>query len=354
MALLVLEDRKSICMKTKIDVIIPTRNRGLLIVDSIKSLQANPSQDFRVWIVDQSENTLTADAVQPFVESDHRFSLISTNTKGADIARNIGIEASEAPIVGFIDDDCQVESNWIKTLLHEYETHPNISSIFGRVIPVEAPANYSNENEVSKIKRLHQVLPMAKKDEPTHHIYNNKDRFNLSFGHGANMSFRRSTFAKIGLFDEYLGGGAPLKSWEERDLGYRIIGQGGQILYSPDVVVYHKHWREWPDVRDAFIGYAIGAGAVVGKYMRLGDWQSFQLLVEWMLQQGFKQIASGIFKWKSLHKTKAGLLQLIYPWVGLWQCREYAIDKEYCIFVGEKKQIQTKTPIEPFSTTPET
>lgn len=353
MVILVLEDQKSICMIPKIDVVIPTRNRGLLIVDSIKSLQANPSQDFRVWIVDQSENTATADAAQPFVERDHRFSFISSNTKGADTARNIGIQAGESPIVAFIDDDCRVETNWIETLLHEYQTYPEISSIFGRVIPVEAPKTYANKAEVSKIRRLHQVLPMAKKDEPDHLVYSNKNRFNLGFGHGANMSFRRSIFAEVGLFDECLGGGAPLKSWEERDMGYRIFCNGDRILYSPDLVVYHEHWRAWPDVRKAFVGYAIGTGAVVGKYMRLGDWKSIQILLDWLLQQGVKQILSGIFKWQSLHKVKAGLIQLIYPWVGLWQSRKYAIDKQYCMFIGKKGQIKKRTAINPRPTTHE-
>lgn len=340
-------------MIIKIDVVIPTRNRGDLIVESIKSLQANASQDFHVWVVDQSENSLTANAVQPFVESDSRFTLISTNTQGADTARNIGLEASNAPIVAFIDDDCQVETNWIDTLFAEYETHPEVSSIFGRVIPVEAPNNLASEEEVKKMRRLQQVLPMAKKDDPTHILYSDNNRFNLGFGHGANMSFLRSTFEEIGPFDECLGGGAPLKSWEERDIGYRILSNGGQILYSPNVLVYHAHWRSWPDVRQAFVGYAIGAGAVVGKYVRKGDWQSFQLLLDWMWQQGLKQVFSGILKWRSLHKVKAGLLQLTYPWVGLWQSRKYVIDKKHCVYLGRKGHIKTRTPIKPLPTTHE-
>jgi len=332
-------------MNPEIDIVIPTRNRGPLVVDSLKSLQENSFQNFQVWIVDQSTNALTANAVQSLVKGDARFSLISTNTKGADTARNIGIKAGMASIVAFIDDDCRVETNWIENLLHEYEQQPDISAIFGCVVPVEAPADFANQQEISKIKRLHQVLPMAKKDEAKHILYSDENRFNLGFGHGANMSFRRDTFTEVGLFDEYLGGGAPLKSWEERDIGYRILVDGGKILYSPTVIVYHEHWREWPDVRRAFIDYAIGAGAVVGKYMRCGDWQSIQILSEWIFQQGIKQIFSGIFKWKSLHKTRVGFLQLIYPWIGLWQSRNYVLDKKHCVFISKKGEPKVPSKI---------
>ncbi len=330
-------------MAIKIDIIIPTRNRGDLITNSLKSLQANQSENFHVWVVDQSENTLTAETVQTFVKKDGRFSLITTYTKGADIARNIGLQAGESPLVAFIDDDCCVVDTWIETLLNEYAAYPDVDSIFGRVIPMEVPDTISNEKELAEIKRLQQVLPMAKKEDPNHQLFTFNHQDNLGFGHGANMSFRRSTFTEIGIFDEYLGGGAPLKSWEERDIGYRILHKGGSILYSPDVIVYHNHWRGWSDVRTAFKGYAIGTGAVVGKYIRLGDWKSILVLINWIMQQGVRQILSGIFKWQSWQKAYIGLLQLIYPWIGLWQSQQYAIDRQNRVYIGKKGQNIKKT-----------
>lgn len=329
-------------MINKIDIIIPTRNRDDLVKSSLMSLQANQSNDFHVWVVDQSENTLTAKTVQSFVDQDGRFSLITSKTEGADTARNIGLHAGDAPLVAFIDDDCTVDENWLNNLLAEYKVYPEIDSIFGCVIPVEIPITDSNKKEADQIRRLQRVLPMAKKEDREHYLFTNENHGNLGFGHGANMSFRRSTFAKIGTFDEFLGGGAPLKSWEERDIGYRILQKGGRILYSPNVVVYHNHWRGWADVRLAFQGYAIGAGAVVGKYIRLGDWKSIELLINWMVQQGFRQILSGIFKWQSWKKTYAGIIQLVYPWVGLWQSQQYAIDSQDCVYIGKKGQISKK------------
>lgn len=304
---------------------------------TLKSLKANSFSNFKIWIVDQSDNPKTAEAVQPFLEEDNRFTLIRTNRRGADIARNIGINAGNASIVALIDDDCRVANNWLETLLTEYETDLTIDSIFGRVIPGHIPETFSQASDAVHIQKLQQVLPMAKKDSLKHKRYT-KNRFDLGFGHGANMSFRRSVFEKIGLFDEYLGGGTPLCSWEEKDIGYRILASGGTILFSPNAVVYHDHWREWSGVRTAFRNYGIGAGAAVGKYFRLGDWASVKLLVDWMLQQGVRQILSGIFKWRSWQKIYVGFLQLVYPWLGLIYCLKYTIDPQSKVYTGLKSE----------------
>ena len=322
-------------LKPIIDIIIPTYNRGDLIMGTLKSLKANSFSNFKIWIVDQSDNPKTAETVQPFLEEDNRFALIRTNRRGADIARNIGINAGNASIVALIDDDCRVTDTWLETLLTEFETHPTIDSIFGRVIPGNIPEAHCQKTDVAQIQRLQEILPMAKKDNCEHKLFI-KNRFNLGFGHGANMSFRRSTFEKFGLFDEYLGGGTPLCSWEERDIGYRILSGGGTILFSPSAVVYHDHWREWSGVRTAYRNYGIGTGAAVGKYFRLGDWASIWLLVDWMLQQGVRQIFSGIFKWQSWQKTYVGFLQLVYPWLGLIYSMKYAIDPQGKVYIGLK------------------
>jgi hypothetical protein len=145
-------------------------------------------------------------------------------------------------------------------------------------------------------------------------------------------------FEKVGLFDECLGGGTLLCSWEEKDIGYRILSSGGTILFSPNAIVYHDHWREWSGVRTAFRNYGIGTGAAVGKYLRLGDWTSVQMLVDWMLQQGVRQVLSGIFKWRSWQKTYVGFLQLIYPWLGLIYSLKYEIDPQDKVYVGLKSE----------------
>lgn len=328
-----------------IDIVIPTCNRKDFVVSTIKSIQANTFQEYKIWIVDQSDDSATADAVKPLAAEDTRISYIHSQIKGVNAARNRGIAAGNASIIALTDDDCQVAENWLEVLASEYDSYPDCCSIFGRILPIDVSEADVPTGSFDEIQRMQEVLPIAAKDSPERQIYGD-DPFNISFGHGANMSFRRSAFVEFGLFDEFLGAGGPLRAWPELDLGYRILSGGGHILYSPYVLVYHLHWRTWTGVKKAYSNYAFGTGAAITKYVRTGDWASLHLLSNWLWHLGIRQILAGLIKYKSWHKMYAGMLQLIYPWVGAWHSRKYAIDAQYRVYIGKKGQENKPPPIE--------
>ena len=55
-----------------------------------------------------------------------------------------------------------------------------------------------------------------------------------------------------------------------------------------------------------------------------------------MLDQGVRQILSGLLKWHDRQKIEIGLLQLIYPWLGLVQGVRYPIDRQSLLYRSEK------------------
>ncbi|MBE2220042.1 MAG: glycosyltransferase family 2 protein [Anaerolineae bacterium] len=325
-------------MTPDVSIVICTRNRNERIKSTLESVFENTWTNFEVIIIDQSRDESTQTAVQPFL-TDPRYIYKRTTTTGLSKARNIGLSEARGKIIAFTDDDCRVSANWVEAVLQEFAHYPAVTSIFGRIIPGDLPnaADLSESFNFSQAKRLQQVLPIAKKDDPAPHLFKENPN-DLGFGHGANMCFRRSTFSKFGEFDEFLGAGAVLGAWEDRDMGHRILLGGGQILYSPDIVIYHDHWREWPEVKKAYKNYAIGTGTAVNKYIRSGNWSSIGLLFDWMAQLGVRQVFSGIFKWHSWKKTYIGLSQIIYPWVGLIKGFKYNIDPAKKLFINEKAE----------------
>ncbi len=314
----------------QIDVIIPTRNRGFLIAGTLQSLQASNFSDFHVWIADQSTNSETANAVAELVGTDARFTYLYANTQGSNRGRNLGLQFSNAPLVAFTDDDCRVDPDWLGKLVSEYDQDSRAWAVFGQILPD------TNSSMCQKEERLRQAIPIALKGSMERKVFEG-NRFNLGFGHGANMSFRRVVFTCVGPFDELLGTGAPLRAWPERDLGYRILVAGGRIIYTPEARVTHCHWRSWDEVRKTYRNYAIGTGAAVIKYWRHGDRKSLLLLGEWLWSQGVRQMASGLFKWHSWQKVVVGALQLVYPFWGIWHGLRYPISKEYCIYQWPRK-----------------
>jgi len=313
------------------DVILPTRDRSELLAPTLESLRACVYPNFQVWVVDQSRGPQTAEVVQRYQVNDDRIHLLSMTATGLDKARNYGLHHTTAPIIAFTDDDCRVTSDWLASLAEEHQRDPKTWAVFGRVEPGSAEPSSAAPPDPQMV-HLAQVLPMAMKQNPEPKIYQH-NRFDLGFGHGANMSFARTTFARVGLFDDLLGTGSPLRSWPERDFGYRILKAGGKIVYTPRAVVHHYHWRAWSGVKNTYRNYAIGAGAVAGKYIRCGDWGGVYLFAEWLFDQGLRQVLSGLFKWRSWQKMYVGWLQMIYPWVGLVAGMRYRVDPRTLVYL---------------------
>ena len=299
-----LKQRSMYLMETLIDVVIPTRNRGDLIVETLESLLENKQDCIAIWVIDQSEGDETRKAIKGFLQ-DRRVHYIKSDQEGSNFARNLGIFVGQAPIVAFTDDDCVVDSHWILETLRAFEDE-NVDAVFGRVI--DRSVGLSGETVTNGIK-------IAVKDEPEREVYFG-NRFKLDFGHGACMAFRREMLEGIDGFDPLLGNGGPLKSWPEKDIGYRILQNKGTIVYEPHVVVHHKQWRSWEGVKATQRNYGFGAGAIAARYLKSGDVGGLYLMGEWLLDQGVRQVLSGILKWRSWQKISAGLIQIIYPFPG--------------------------------------
>ena len=111
-------------------------------------------------------------------------------------------------------------------------------------------------------------------------------------------------------------------------LAIGILANGGTIVYTPFARVVHHQWRQPRALRQTFVNYGIGAGAVAGKYWRCANVKKTALayLLNWIVQQGIRQIGSGILKWRNWQKVEAGLIQLLAPFYGIWLSRLYKID----------------------------
>jgi GT2 family glycosyltransferase len=84
---------------------------------------------------------------------------------------------------------------------------------------------------------------------------------------GCNMTFDRSVFNRVGLFDERLGAGAEIPAGEDTDYIIRCYLAGVELIYDPELVVHHRHGRKTlEDGKALFVGYTIGSGALYAKH----------------------------------------------------------------------------------------
>ena len=138
-------------------------------------------------------------------------------------AQNRAIAQARGEIIVCLDDDLTVAPGYLDAVERFFAEHPEFAAMKGRVLPAIDPA------QVAGIKACYLDLPIVDHGE---HVIEVRGVL------GANMAFRASALAKVGLFDERLGPGAAGHE-EETEISTRLRRAGFRIGYAPQALVFH-------------------------------------------------------------------------------------------------------------------
>jgi glycosyltransferase involved in cell wall biosynthesis len=219
----------------RLSVVISTFRRYDALPDAINSVlnQQNLGRpDLEVIVVDNTppgerESVSNANQCDQFITED---------ISGLSRARNIGIKASHANLIAFLDDDAIASPTWASEAIELLDRHPEWDVIGGRIL-----AKYpDNQKPVWIDAKLEEFLSCI--DWPVDQPTSMADGVWIA---GANMVFRRRVFERGIVFDERLGrnGSSSLLSNDETEL-FEAIGKE-RIYYVPQMTVDHviPVWR---------------------------------------------------------------------------------------------------------------
>jgi GT2 family glycosyltransferase len=287
---------------TPVDIVISTYNQSDKVGPTVASIIQSEHTNFTLWVLDQSLDDSTEAVVSPYAAADRRVQYRRVPVRGMAATRNSGVTLGTAPYILFTNSDCTVDPGWVDAMLPAL-CDPQVWLAFGKVLPGPRPPDLVGNATV-----------LAVKDWPLAEVQRG-NRFDLRFGHGHNMGARRDAFMRLCGFDELHGAGAPFCSWDDLDISYRALRQGGFIAYVPDALCYHCHWVLWDDVWRQYKSYGLGVGASVAKYIRCGDPLAWQILAQWIGYHGLRQIPVGLWR-RNPGRVRVGLSQLVAPWRG--------------------------------------
>jgi glycosyltransferase involved in cell wall biosynthesis len=146
------------------------------------------------------------------------------HNRGVSAARNTGVQAASAPVVAFLDDDCEPEPRWAEQLLAGYGD--DVVAVGGPLVPAGEPGimlgYLTRHNPLEP-----QELELATSSNLGYRLgaylrrqwarpRRSARRDVLSFA-SANMSVRRQEFLEVGGFDERIRFGS-----EDEDLCWRL------------------------------------------------------------------------------------------------------------------------------------
>jgi len=236
----------------RITIAIPTYNRRDVLLDGLRSLQAQTMSDFECFVIDDGGSTDgTPDAVQAICAEDARFQYVRIESSGCVVGRNLGLRSGSAPIMMTLDDDVELtDPSTLDYVLRCFEDDQRLgvlglSEYFpgdrGRGAAVE-PAEPVTWRRVLTNTKLYPpgranrwgwigsrfpALPFGELHDVDH-------------VRSSSMAIRRVAFEAVGGFYEpYTALGLGYRY--ESDLCVRIKRQGWCVVYSAQLPqTYHK------------------------------------------------------------------------------------------------------------------
>jgi O-antigen biosynthesis protein len=240
-----------------------------------------PSDRLDVMVVD---NAPSDDATRRLVESRYpSIRYLVEARPGLDRARNRAILEAAGEIVAFTDDDVSVDSRWVRAMADVFASDPDVDAVTGLVVPDEIDCDaqrlFEEYGGFSRGFDRHyfRVDQISRERAATRHGGAGR------FGTGANMAFRRKIFDRIGVFDPALDVGTPANGGGDLEMFFRVLKEGGTLVYEPSAIVRHRHRRTYEALRTQLANNGIGFYAYLvrsaraypderGAFFRLGAW----------------------------------------------------------------------------------
>jgi O-antigen biosynthesis protein len=176
-----------------------------------------------------------------------------------------------------------VDPGWVEAIGRIFTSEPDVAAITGLVVPdeidVEPQRLFEEYGGFSRgIDRRYERVDTVSGERAARR-HGGAGRF----GTGANMAFRRATFERIGAFDPALDVGTPTNGGGDLEMFFRVLKQGGTLVYEPSAIVRHRHRRTYEALETQLANNGIGFYAYLVRsamhypderaaFLRLGAW----------------------------------------------------------------------------------
>ena len=227
-----------------LSIIIPTLGRSKELVDVLRSIEPELSDNVEVIIVDQNPQGFLESAIPQGLQK--QITIYHTSQKGASRARNTGIALAKGRYINFCDDDAIVEPGFCKKITAGFEKYPQASMITFRVFDLE--------------EDIPCMLPFPETDcqIDKHNYYSTTLEIS--------QVWVTKDIRELEGYDVQLGVGAPFGAEEGKDLIVRALEASCAMFYIADTGFRHPSKQEASMKR--YFSYAEGTAAFACKHWR--------------------------------------------------------------------------------------
>ena len=256
-------------MTADLSVVICSLNGATGVDRCLRALAAQTGPvELEIIVVDDGSTDDTSGVAEA-----HGVTVVRHATnRGLAAARNSGVRAASAPVVAFLDDDCEPEPPWARLLLAAYEH--DVIGVGGTALPAGGTGfmlGYLRrhnpllplENDLARSNKiLYRFLLYLRRQWRPAERHDRRDVYSLV---GANMSFRREALRSTGFDERFRFGG------EDSDLCLSLARDfpGTRLVVTPDARVQHHFVPTLPDTLRRSRSYGRGCARLFRKWTSL-------------------------------------------------------------------------------------
>ncbi len=272
-------------MDKKISVVVPTHNRKEILEKTLLSLlqQSIDPHRCQIIVIDDGSTDGTEERIRRHFGGnlEDPILFLRQSNKGANAARNLGIENAKADIILILNDDTIPGSNLLELHLHEHSTYPREESVvLGNVdwspeTPVTPFVNWLTHGGPQFV--FHQIK--GQREVSWHYLVT------------ANVSVKRTFVLGNGLFDEHF-----LGAHEDTEFAWRAHKNGMRLIYCEPAVAYHLHPQTFIEVAQKMVLVGEMTRLLIQKHPELTDHFKKSLRQRWMFSLLMNDLGIGFWR----------------------------------------------------------
>lgn len=211
-----------------VSIVIPTYNRIECLKTSIPSILETNYSNYEIILIDNGSSDGSAEFIKtnfPQVKI-----IRSSNNLGSAGGYNLGILKAKGKYVATLNDDIEVDPDWLRPLVNIMEKYPDVVGVDSKYLDYYDRSRFDTSAGAGRYIDFTGNPILRGRGKEDKGQYDETARIFTCC-----TVFRREVFNEIGLFDRDFFYG-----YEDVDLSWRINLRGYRILYVPSSRIYHK------------------------------------------------------------------------------------------------------------------
>ncbi len=264
--------------KKLVSLIVATYNNDQKLIEllnSLKKVKILDDNNIEVIVVQNHSSEEIFEKTKS-LEKKYNIRVYHQKKQGKSSALNLGIKKANGKYIASTDDDVIVtDKNWLYKFIEEFNKNPKLGYVSGKVMMYSKTAN-----EYSKIWENKGGLSKGECVKYWSRSFLNQFKFKIfpwpmhKMCAGANQMIRADVLREVGGYAEFLGTKGNVDGLT-LEIGYKIARAGYEMLYNPEIYLYHQHPTNEEEVKKKLYYYGMqDTGVAMYIYLNFHDYRN--------------------------------------------------------------------------------